>query len=326
MALRILVTIGSMPALSYLTSNPKYLIEYQEYNFCYTDVNAVEMLSFILQYYNDNNMNDMFINRSILNSLEQIATMSESNLREVKLKLKELISKHDDFKYLNRYIIEFENKYYRQNHSISNIEEAISIIDMSVPKHDVLAQQELQREPIYISYNWECTSSYIVDYFCTVLGIHNISFSRDKKDCNYRDNIKEFMNAIRNGQKIIVVFSEKYLQSKNCMYELTGIMEHEDYKNRIFPVVTDNNIRDDGYYVKLVQYWKSKEKEMAEKVLQVKEIDPLSAVPLETTLLEINKIRKLLAELKNYIDWTNAESLPNLSATQFKLIIDAIQA
>lgn len=326
MALRILVTIGSMPALSYLTSNPKYLIEYQEYNFCYTDVNAVEMLSFILQYYNDNNMNDMFINRSILNSLEQIATMSESNLREVKLKLKELISKHDDFKYLNRYIIEFENKYYRQNHSISNIEEAISIIDMSVPKHDVLAQQEPQREPIYISYNWECTSSYIVDYFCTVLEIHNIPFSRDKKDCNYRDNIKEFMNAIRNGQKIIVVFSEKYLQSKNCMYELTGIMEHEDYKNRIFPVVTDNNIRDDGYYVKLVQYWKSKEKEMAEKVLQVKEIDPLSAVPLETTLLEINKIRKLLAELKNYIDWTNAESLPNLSATQFKLIIDAIQA
>lgn len=326
MALRILVTIGSMPALSYLTSNPKYLIEYQEYNFCYSDVNAVEKMTFILQYYHDNNMNDMFINRSILNSLEQVATTSESNLCEVKRRLKGLISKHDDFKYLNRYIIEFENKYYRQKHSISNIEEAISIIDMSEPKQDVLEQQEQQREPIYISYNWECTSSYIVDYFCTVLGSHNIPFSRDKKDCNYRENIKEFMNAIRNGRKVIVVFSKKYLQSKNCMYELTGIMDHEDYKNRIFPVVTDNDIRDDGYYVELVQYWKSQEKEMAEKVLQVKEIDPLSAVPLETTLLEIKKIRKLLAELKNYIEWTNAESLPNLSATQFKPIIDAIQA
>lgn len=324
MALHILVNLGSMSALDYLTSNPEFLIEDREYNFCYNDANAVGMIIFILQYYHDHNMNDTFRWRSIFSSLEQIAMMNESNLLEVNLRLKELISKHDDFKYLNRYVIEFENKYYRQKHSINSIDEVINLIDMNVPTENILSQEGQEVEPIYVSYNWECTSNYIVDYFCAVLESRNIPFSRDKRNCHYRDNIKEFMNAIRNGQKIVVVFSKDYLQSKNCMYELTGIMEHEDYRSRIFPVVTDNEIRDDKYYIELVRYWKTQEKEMMESVLQVKKIDPPSAAPLKTTLMEIKKICTLLTKLKDYIDWANADSLPNLSATKFKPIIDAI--
>lgn len=63
---------------------------------------------------------------------------------------------------------------------------------------------------------------------------------------------------------------------------------------------------------------------MMESVLQVKKIDPPSAAPLKTTLMEIKKICTLLTKLKDYIDWANADSLPNLSATKFKPIIDAI--
>ena len=36
------------------------------------------------------------------------------------------------------------------------------------------------------------------------------------------------------------------------MYELSGIMENVNYKDRMLPVVVDDTIRDDDFYVELV--------------------------------------------------------------------------
>lgn len=327
-AIRILLKLGSIDALAYLTSNPKILIANSEFNFCYSDLNAVSMLAFVLQYLHDKNPNNYFTNNSILNSFERIAIKNANALNEVKTVLSAIVAKNEYFKYLNRYIIMFENKYYEQNTNIKNIDEVMKIIDHDAPRtidSNCNSMEKQPCEPIYVSYNWESKSNRIVDYFCYVLNTHHIPFRRDKNDCKYMDNIKEFMDAIQKGQKIVIILSRPYLKSKNCMYELTSIMQHDDFQNRILPVVTDDGIRDPFFYVELGKHWKAQKDEKEELVKQMKEVDPLLAAPLELELKEVKTIYRFLVDIKSYIDWTNADALDSLCSTHFKSIIDKIK-
>lgn len=132
------------------------------------------------------------------------------------------------------------------------------------------------------------------------------------------------MNAIRAGKTVIVVFSRPYLKSKNCMYELSGILQDPDYKNRILPVVVDDTIRDDQFYVELVKYWKELKDKQEGIVEQLIDIDPDMAGPQKVKLEEINAVYGLLKVIKDYVDWANADNLDALCSTRFKKIIDKI--
>ena len=181
-----------------------------------------------------------------------------------------------------------------------------------------------ENEGVYVSSNWEGNSSHIVDFLCFGLENKGIPYLRDKNDCNYKDNIKEFMDAIRAGKTVIVVFSRPYLKSKNCMYELSGILQDPSYKDRILPVVVDDTIRDDQFYVELVKYWKETKDKQEDIVKQLVAIDPDMAEPQQTKLDEINDVYGLLKVIKDYVDWANAENLDALCSTRFKTIIDII--
>ena len=133
------------------------------------------------------------------------------------------------------------------------------------------------------------------------------------------------MDAIRKGKMVIVVLSRPYLFSQNCMYELTGVLENEHYKERILPVVMDDTIRSSLFYADLVGYWKKKKDEQEEMVRRLNAIDPNKAKPEATKLKVIETIYDKLDAIKEYIDWTNAENLDSLCATQFRLIVEIIK-
>ena len=154
---------------------------------------------------------------------------------------------------------------------------------------------------------------------------NKIPFKRDKKDCHYLDNIKSFMDTIRNGKTVIVVFSRPYLKSKNCMYELSGIMEDTSYIERILPVVVDDGIREPMFYADLAEYWKGQRDSQYELVERLRAIDPVLAGPEEDNLKEIEAIYSFLPVIKRYIDWTNVENLDYMSATRFSTILRKIR-
>ena len=117
------------------------------------------------------------------------------------------------------------------------------MIDNDMPSEENSIKARNQT-PVYISYNWEDNSDHTVNHLCTVFELRRINYRRDKQNCHYLDNIKTFMNSIRNGEIIVVVLSRAYMLSKNCMYELSGILERKDGMDRILPVVVDDSIRD----------------------------------------------------------------------------------
>lgn len=260
--------------------------------------------------------------------LDEDAIKSKDVLMEVTQYLRQLTQRGEMYKYLNRYIIGFEDKYYAAYSGISDINEAMRIADGGrLTKTEEEKAEEIpwrEDEGIYISYNWEGHSAHIVDYLGFVLENRGIPFKLDKKDCPYTVNIKEFMNAIRAGKTVIVVLSRPYLRSKNCMYELSGIMENVNYKDRMLPVVVDDTIRDDDFYVELVKHWKEKKDKQTEIVEKLRDLDPDMAEPEEMKLKEIEQVYGLLKVIKEYIDWANADNLDALSSSRFKKIIDEI--
>jgi hypothetical protein len=328
MAVRLLVGNGSLDALDYLVKQPDLMKDGEDFYFNYDQTNAIPSLCYFIQYAQEQKLEGFQTLNTILNSLEIIALRDAESLTEVKQYLKELTKKGEPYKYLNRYVIAFEDKYYSSNPGISDIKAVMALVKEDV--NALAAKEERENKAdaedvVYISYSWKDASKYTVDYLCFVLDTNHIPFKRDQKDCPYTSNIREFMNAIRAGRMIVVVLSRTYLFSTNCMYELTGIIEAGEYKNRILPVVMDDTIRESLFYVDLVKYWKGKKEEQEEVVNQLDAIDPAMAEPEAEKLREIEAIYSKLREIKKYIDWTNAENLESLSASHFRSIIEIIK-
>lgn len=123
---------------------------------------------------------------------------------------------------------------------------------------------------IYISYAWGGESEKIVDLLDKELQERGVKITRDKRDLGYKGSIVEFMKAIGQSNKIIVVISEKYLKSENCMFELTQIYENKDFAKRIFPIVLeDSDVYSPISRVKYIKYWNDKIAELDEAIKSV---------------------------------------------------------
>lgn len=210
-----------------------------------------------------------------------------------------------------------------------NFNRFLERIKVNIDKQKFEEFMEDEKESyIYISYNWEEKSNNTVNHLEYVLKSFGFAVKRDKHECTYRDNIRNFMEAIRQGQYVIVVLSKKYLESENCMLELSGIMKHPDYEHRIFPIVCEegkDNIRDDKYYISLVQKWQKIVAERKDNVEKMKAIDETKMADLEDKYNEATAVYDLISEIKKYIDYTNSPSSSNASNTNFSQIIESIQ-
>ena len=331
-SLRLLVGIGSLDALDYLMLHTDLVNDDDDFHFNYDNPNAIPNLCFLIQYCNEKHFCGHFMPSSILTSLERIAMKDRDAMDEVKRGLRNLTRKGEKYKYLNRYIMTFENKFYAAYSGISDINKVMVLIDSSAAlvksvssdTHNDGGLTEVE-DVLYISYNWESESQHIVDYFCFVLDNEKIGYKRDKKDCGYKDNIKEFMDMIRAGKTVVVVFSRPYLKSRNCMYELSGIMEDDSYKERILPVVTDDTIRESVFYLELVKYWKGELDQQSSLVDKLREIDSSMAKPEEEKMSEMEAVYNILPIVKNYLEWTNTENIDSLSSSHFKTIVDRLK-
>ncbi len=116
---------------------------------------------------------------------------------------------------------------------------------------------------IFVSYAWGGDSEAIVDDLYKTLTEKELNVIRDKIALGYKGNIKKFMETIGSGKYVIVIISDKYLKSENCMFEMLEIQKNKDVYDRIFPIVmTDANIYDELARMTYFQFWSNKTKEL----------------------------------------------------------------
>jgi hypothetical protein len=134
-------------------------------------------------------------------------------------------------------------------------------------------------QAVFISYAWGGEREEIVNQIYQALQTRGIRIIRDKRDLGYKGSISEFMERIGQGNCVIVVISDKYLRSKNCMFELVEIAENKQFADRIFPVILpDARIYDAVERLDYVDYWEKEKAKLNEKMRSLTDLSNLQGV------------------------------------------------
>jgi len=150
-------------------------------------------------------------------------------------------------------------------------------------------------QAVFISYAWKGESEEMVNQIERSLQERGIHIVRDKRDLGYKGLIGKFMERIGRGTCVIVVISDKYLRSPNCMFELVEIADGKQFHDRIFPVVLkDADIYDPIKRIEYVRYWEVKRNELAEAM---KTLDPANLQGIREDMDLYDRIRDRISGL-----------------------------
>ena len=102
-----------------------------------------------------------------------------------------------------------------------------------------------QKVSVFLSY-CHCDDD-LADIICKKLGKYPyISVSRYTTDVPYKKRFKEFMNSLKEHDKVIMIISDQYLKSHACMYEVGQLMNSPNFESKILFIVCSE--RDEKYY------------------------------------------------------------------------------
>lgn len=198
--------------------------------------------------------------------------------------------------------------------------------------------EQVKNQKIFISYCWnDVAFADLIDNDFKNMGY---TLTRDVRDIEFKDSIKDFMKTIGKHDFVISIMSDQYLKSVNCMYEISEVMRAREYKEKMLLVIlkdSDNEflpslseipsiIAADVYSfeqrIGYISYWEEKEKaytEMVRKITQdTNKIEPLQELKRIKSIS--NNVGEFLSDIS---DWNNT-SLSDLKASDYTAFIKEI--
>lgn len=169
----------------------------------------------------------------------------------------------------------------------------------------VKERDALMKVNIFLSYCWNDSSeaNRIYDYFKSS---QNIELHRDTIDIKKWGSIKEYMQSIGNMDYTILLISDSYLKSANCMYEVLEVMRDRNYKDKIFPAVIDSGIYDPIIRVDYVKYWEDEFIRLKEK------LDGLSVQNLGRLPEDLKRRQDISSNVADFLDVVSDMNNPNI--------------
>lgn len=83
----------------------------------------------------------------------------------------------------------------------------------------------------------------IIDTEITAKAEGKAKISRDIRDVEYHQSFKKFMQSIETHDYVIMVISDNYLKSRNCMFEVLEVIKDSQYEKKLaFIVLNDKDI------------------------------------------------------------------------------------
>jgi internalin A len=154
-------------------------------------------------------------------------------------------------------------------------------------------------QAVFISYAWGGEREEIVNHIDEALLKRGIQIVRDKRALGYKGSISGFMERLGRGSCVIVIISDKYLRSPNCMFELVKIADNQQFYDRIFPIVlADADIYDPVKRIEYVKYWEAKRAELAEAI---KSVDPANLQGIREDMDLYDRIRDKISGLTSIL-------------------------
>ncbi|MCD4819575.1 MAG: toll/interleukin-1 receptor domain-containing protein [Candidatus Cloacimonetes bacterium] len=158
------------------------------------------------------------------------------------------------------------------------------------------------RKKIFISYCWKNES--IVNDIDISFAKDGVELIRDKRETEYKDSFKEFMKKIRSMDSVLMIISDAYLKSRNCMYEVLETLKDENYKERIYPIIIpDAELYSPAKRLKYLDYWKNEYSTLKEALSNYSPEEVISVTNDLKILRDINgsivDFISIISDLKN---------------------------
>jgi hypothetical protein len=192
-----------------------------------------------------------------------------------------------------------------------------------LPHKNIRYETKMDKPEVYISYAWGGESETVVDDMCQQLQAHRVKYYRDKKDIAYKDNVREFEERLGKGDYVILVVSDKFLKSKDCMYELLQIKNAGNIYDRIFPVVLeDAKIYNPIDRIDYIKYWEDKAQELDDKI---KTINSAYQSGLRDDIDNYTEIKKIIPEITTILSRMNTLSPQVHKNSNYSELLKAIE-
>lgn len=188
----------------------------------------------------------------------------------------------------------------------------------------------IETKEVFISYAWGDDNEEppykreeIVNKIDLAFEATDITLIRDKRDLGFKGLIKSFMQLIGRGKAVIVVISDKYLRSQNCMFELVEITANGSFYDRIFPIVLkDAQIYDPVESIDYVLHWEEKIQKLD---TAMKKVGSANMTGYREYIDLYTRIRATIAELTDTLRNMNALSPEMHTESGFSELISAIE-
>lgn len=119
----------------------------------------------------------------------------------------------------------------------------LSLIDC--PENELEVTAESQEKTLFLSYCQK--DSDIANLIEDGLAPHisgKAKISRDIRDVEYHESFKKFMQTIEKHDFVIMIVSDHYLKSRNCMFEVLEVLKDSQFQQKLaFIVLSDSDIQ-----------------------------------------------------------------------------------
>lgn len=180
---------------------------------------------------------------------------------------------------------------------------------------------------IFISYSWvEPSKSIVNNWLKPCLKNAGINCMIDKDDCGYNDNIDKFERELPNAAKVVLVLSQPFLFSPDCMFEAALAVSKCDVEKQVYVInIQDYNFRKDE--LNLLKEISDQFEDL--KMKKEEALQKLSDSAKGTVKDELRKINTILANLSGLwkmLRSKNSGSFDAVSKDDFKLVCDVLKS
>lgn len=147
---------------------------------------------------------------------------------------------------------------------------------------------------IFISYSWSTQD--IAQKIYDDLRNVGLDVIKDNFEIKYTERISKFMERIRDTDFALLLISDGYLKSKNCLIEVQELLKEKNIWSKVLPIVTDGTqIYKPSDRLKYVLHWENECKLLEN---QLKGIDPINGIEIQK---EVKVMRQIAGSIDEFI-------------------------
>lgn len=119
-----------------------------------------------------------------------------------------------------------------------------------------------KKPTLFISYCWSDGNNYADELETQLTDVFEVK--RDKSQLIVNDNLYDFMAEIANCNYVIIVLTSAYVNSLNCMLEMSYILEQPDWENKLMVLVINEDLYKTEKKLEILNFWNSRRKKLIE--------------------------------------------------------------